>query len=84
MGVRRAQELHVQQAVDRDVEGVARLAGHHGRAGRRRDIAAARRGRVGFIDVAHAPHGILDGAISRAPAQIAFEGVGEVGALGLV
>ena len=26
MGVRRAQELHVQQAVDRDVEGVARFA----------------------------------------------------------
>ncbi len=84
MGVRRAQELHVQQAVDRDVEGVTRLAGHHGRPGRRRHIAAARRGRVGLVDVAHAAHGVLDGAISGAPAQIAFEGIGEVGALGLV
>ena len=84
MGVGRAQELHVQQAVDRDVEGVARLAGHHGGTGRRRDIAAARRGRIGLVDVAHAAHRVLDGAISGAPAQIALEGVGEVGALGLV
>jgi hypothetical protein len=84
MGVGRPQELHVKQAVDRDVEGVARFTRDHGRTGRRRDIAAARRGRIGFIDVARPAHRILDGAISGAPAQIAFEGVGEVGALGLV
>ena len=38
--MRRAQQLDVQQALDRDVEGVARRAAHHLRAGRRRQAAA--------------------------------------------
>ena len=74
----------MQQARDGEIEGVARLPGHDGGPGGSRKVAAARRHRIGVVDVTHAADRVLDGAIAGAAAQIAFERGGKIVALGLV
>ena len=74
MRVRRAQQLDVQQAVDRDVEREARLAGDDIGPGGRRHAVAARRSRPGASSMLRLPRDrILDGAIAGAAAEIALQ-----------
>ena len=40
--MRRAQQLHMQQTIERDVGGIARRAGDHGGPGGRRQVSTAR------------------------------------------
>ncbi len=73
VGVRGAQQLHVQQALDLDVEGVAGGPGHDlgpGRGGQApADGLAGRR----LLHVLHPAYGVLDGPVTGAPAQVALE-----------
>ena len=58
-------KFHVQQALDRDIEREARLAGDHVGPGRRRHAVADGLAGCGVFDVAHAADGVLDRADSR-------------------
>ena len=82
--MRRTQNLHVQHAVNRHVERVARLPGHHLGTGRRGDVVAAGGARLGAFCFEAAVERVLDGAIAGAAAQVALERLPEVGALRLV
>lgn len=66
--MRGAEELHVEQPGDLDVEGVAGGARHD--LGPRRSAEALAHGfsRAGAFGVLHAADGVLDGAIAGAPA----------------
>ena len=55
MGMRRAQQLHVQDARRRDIERETRAAGHHLRPGRRRQAVPAGFARLGVLDMGCAP-----------------------------
>ena len=83
MRMRRAQQLDVAQALDRYVEGEARLAGDDIGAGRRRHIVADAAAGVAIFGVAFPCDRILDGAIAGAAAQIAFQRTRTIGALRL-
>ena len=82
--VRRAQKFHVKQAVDRDIEREARLAGDHIGPGRRRHAVADRFAGRGILDVAHAADRVRDRAIAGAAADIALQRAAEVRPLRLV
>ena len=70
--MRRANELDVQQALDHRVEGVARRAAHHLRAGGRGQAAAERGASGRVFDVVLAVKRIFDRTIAGAAAYIAF------------
>ena len=82
--MRRAQDFHVQQAVDRDVHRIAGATGDDGGAGGRGEIAPARLAWRGFLDMPDAVDSIRDRAIAGATAKIAFERARQVAALRLI
>ena len=101
VGVRRADQLQMEQPgqlLRRDVQRVAGLAGHDGTAGggchvvaqlagARRGLAVAgdARARSGGIRVAlMAAHGVADGPVARAAAQVPLQASGQVLLLGFV
>jgi len=84
VGVRRAQHLEVQNPVDRDIHGVAGAPRDDPFAKRIRQARAAGFARDVLFDTCNAAERIGDRTIAGAPAQVAFEGVGQVGALILI
>ena len=84
MGMGRAKELQMQQAIDGDVERVARGARDHGGSGRCWQASAASlAGRI-VLHVIHAADRILDGAIAGTAADIPLERASEILPLRLV
>lgn len=71
--VRGAQELHVEEAGDVDVEGVARGAGHHLGPGRGTQIPADGLSGVRLIGVPYAAHRVLDDPVAGAAADVPLE-----------
>ena len=82
--VRRAQDLHVQQAVDRHVHRIAGAAGDDGGAGGRRQVAAAGLARRGLLHSADAVDRVGDRSIAGATTEIALQRAAQIAALRLV
>ena len=81
MGMRRAQNLQVQQPLDRQIHRVARLAGHDGVGERIGQAGAA--GLAGHVrlDVACAMQRVVDRPIAGAAAEVALQRVRQIGLL---
>ena len=84
MGMRRPQQLKMQETGRRDIERILRAAADNGRTGGCRHAAAASAAGLGLLDLAHAANGILDRAIAGATANIAFQSPGEILPLRLI
>ncbi|TPW00501.1 MAG: hypothetical protein USCAAHI_00053 [Beijerinckiaceae bacterium] len=79
MRMGRAQHLEVQQSIHGNVQGIARRTGHDPFAEGVAQAGAAGLARDVLLGGDNAVDGVMDGAISRAPAQIALERVRQVG-----
>ena len=77
VGVGRAQHLEMQHAVHRDVQRVAGAAGDDRLGERIVEARPARRPGDVCLGLGHAVDGVVDGAVSRAPAEIALEHAGQ-------
>ena len=84
VGVRRAQYLEMARPVDRDIHGVAGAPRDDPFAKRIGQARAAGFARDILFDRSNAAERIGDRTIAGAPAQVAFEGMGQVGALILI
>ena len=78
MGVRRAQHLQVQQALNGGVHRVARLAGQDGVGKRVRQAGAAGLAGQVLLDVDPAVQRVLDRAIARTAAEVALQGMRQI------
>jgi hypothetical protein len=81
MGMRRAQNLQVQQPLDRQIHRVARLAGHDGIGERIGQAGAECLAGLVRLDVACAKQRVVDRPITGAAAEVALQRVRQIGLL---
>ncbi len=83
-GMRRAEDFHMQEPVDRDVHRVAGATSHDSRTRGRGEIAAEGLARRRLLDMADARQGVEDRAIAGAAAEVSLERAGQIATLRLI